>query len=187
MNRTLWKTMYVKKLYTSSRIARRAEQGARPAKPIQVAVEKLVTVSNTNKITCLLKGKKKLQISTLNVQTLNKIGKTSELLLSSMDTKQDVIGIQEHRFMHLDVETKEHNIGDFKLITCSAWKNSINATIGGIGILLNKNAYNSLNCIEKISNRILVAHFNGNPKATITVCYSPTNVSEQSEIETFYE
>ena len=33
----------------------------------------------------------------------------------------------------------------------------------------------------------MVAHFNGNPKATITVCYSPTNVSEQSEIGTFYE
>ena len=32
----------------SSRIARRAEQGARPAIPTQVAVEKLTTRSNSN-------------------------------------------------------------------------------------------------------------------------------------------
>ena len=29
--------------------------------------------------------------------------------------------------------------------------------------------------------------FNGNPKATIISCYSPTNVSEENEIVTFYE
>ena len=32
----------------SSRLALRAEQGARPAIPTQVAVEKLTTVSNSN-------------------------------------------------------------------------------------------------------------------------------------------
>ena len=30
----------------------------------------------------------------------------------------------------------------------------------------------------------MVAHFNGNPKTTITVCSSLTNVSDSSEIET---
>ena len=49
-----------------------------------------------------------MQISTINVQTLNKLGKIPELLLSSIDTKQDVVSIQEHRIMHPDVETKEH-------------------------------------------------------------------------------
>ena len=29
--------------------------------------------------------------------------------------------------------------------------------------------------------------FNGNPKATIISCYSPTNVSEEAELVTFYE
>ena len=31
------------------------------------------------------------------------------------------------------------------------------------------------------------ATFNGNPKATIISCYSPTNVSEENELITFYE
>ena len=34
---------------------------------------------------------------------------------------------------------------------------------------------------------MMAATFNGNPKATIISCYSPTNVSEENEIATFYE
>ena len=33
----------------------------------------------------------------------------------------------------------------------------------------------------------MVAKFNGNPRATIVSCYSPTNVSEENEIVTFYD
>ena len=33
----------------------------------------------------------------------------------------------------------------------------------------------------------MVATFNGNPRATIVSCYSPTNVSEENEIVTFYD
>ena len=34
---------------------------------------------------------------------------------------------------------------------------------------------------------MMAATFNGNPKATIISCYSPTNVSEETELVTFYE
>ena len=34
---------------------------------------------------------------------------------------------------------------------------------------------------------ILSATFNGNPRATIISCYSPTNVSEETELVTFYD
>ena len=34
---------------------------------------------------------------------------------------------------------------------------------------------------------MMVATFNGNPRATIISCYSPTNVSEENEIVTFYD
>ena len=34
---------------------------------------------------------------------------------------------------------------------------------------------------------MMAATFNGNPKATIISCYSPTNVSEENEIVTFNE
>ena len=34
---------------------------------------------------------------------------------------------------------------------------------------------------------MITATFNGNPKATIISCYSPTNVSEETELVSFYE
>ena len=34
---------------------------------------------------------------------------------------------------------------------------------------------------------MMAATFNGNPKATFISCYSPTNVSEETELVTFYE
>ncbi len=45
----------------------------------------------------------------------------------------------------------------------------------------------TLNSIKKIKPRILVATVNGNPRATIISCYSPTNVSEETELVTFYD
>ena len=34
---------------------------------------------------------------------------------------------------------------------------------------------------------MLTATFNGNPRATIISCYSPTNVSEETELVAFYD
>ena len=42
-------------------------------------------------------------------------------------------------------------------------------------------ALKSLNSIEKIQPRTMIATFNGNPSATI-ICYSPTNVSEETDL-----
>ena len=66
-------------------------------------------------------------------------------------------------------------------------KNSVNATIGGVGILIGSWALKSLNSIEKIQSRMMVATFNGNPSATIISCYSPTNVSEETNLIAFYK
>ena len=46
-------------------------------------------------------------------------------------------------------------------------------------------ALESLNSIEKIHPRMIVATFNGNPRATINSCYSPTNISEETELIAF--
>ena len=40
--------------------------------------------------------------------------------------------------------------------------------------------------IEKIQLRMMVATFNGNPSATIISRYSPTNVSEETDLIAFY-
>ena len=73
------------------------------------------------------------------------------------------------------------------LITSSATKNSVNSTIGGVGILMSPRALQSFNSIEKISSPIIIASFNGNPVANVTFCNSPTNVADEDDFFTFYD
>ena len=124
-----------------------------------------------------MKAKRDIKISTFNTQTLQNNIKIPELITSAETTGQDIICIHEHRAIHDDILIKEKPYGNWKLITCSAWKNSVNASIGGIGLLVNSRAYSSISNIETISPRIMVATFHGNPNTTIISCYSPTNVS----------
>ncbi|XP_063600319.1 uncharacterized protein LOC134776500 [Penaeus indicus] len=63
---------------------------------------------------------------------------------------------------------------------------SIANTIGGVGILLSPKALLSLTSVKKISSRIIITNFNGNPATTIISCYSPTNVADEQEGDTFY-
>ena len=58
--------------------------------------------------------------------------------------------------------------------------------IGGVGLLIEPRALKSLNSIEKIQRRMMVATFNGNPSATIISCYSLINVSEETDLIAFY-
>ena len=127
-----------------------------------------------------------MQIATFNVRTLNRIGQLPELTASAIDHKIDIICIQEYRYTHSE-DIKYHDTSNgWMLVTASAWKNSINATIGGVGMLIGPQALKSLNSIEKIHPRLMVATFNGNPRATI-ICYSPTNICEETEHITFYD
>ena len=54
-------------------------------------------------------------------------------------------------------------------------------------MLIRPRALKSLNSIERIQSRMMVATFNGNPRATIISCYSPTNVCEEIELVAFYD
>ena len=72
------------------------------------------------------------------------------------------------------------------ITTSGAWKNSTNATIGGVDMLLSPFAMKSLINIEKILFRMTIANFNGNPSPTVISCGSPTNVSEENDVLDFY-
>ena len=172
----------------SYRISRRAvKQGARPVKPPQVTVEKIDTEKpNKSELPKLLKANKVLIFGTLNTQTLRQIWKISELISSAEKTNHDIICIQEHRIIHDENVIKEHDYGTWKLITCSDWRNSINASTCGIGFLVNKQAYSAITDIEKITHRIMTINLSGNPQTTIISCYSPTNVSDKQETLEFY-
>ena len=124
---------------------------------------------------------------TFNVRTLNRIGQLLELTASAVEHKIDIICIQEHRYTHTE-DIKYHETGNgWTLATVSAWKNSVNATVGGTRMLIGPRALKKLNSIERIQTKMMAATFNGNPRATIICCYSPSNVGEETELVAFYD
>ena len=72
-------------------------------------------------------------------------------------------------------------------MTLSAWRNNIGAAVGGVGILLSPFARKVLVSICCISPRIMKVTLSGNPQATILVTYSPTNVSDDDDIDEYYK
>ena len=58
---------------------------------------------------------------------------------------------------------------------------SVNATTGGIGLLLNLHALKTLNSIERIQLRTCIL-FNSNSSTIIISCYSPTNANDETDI-----
>ena len=71
-------------------------------------------------------------------------------------------------------------------MTSSATRNTMNAAIGGVGILLDPHAKLALESIETISERTMIATFNRNPKCTVTSTYNPTNVTIEDTIQEYY-
>ena len=72
------------------------------------------------------------------------------------------------------------------LFTSSAEKALNNSTVRGVAILLNQKVYKSLNAVETISPRTMIASFNGDPVVTIISCYSRSNVSDEEDKDQFY-
>ena len=115
-------------------ITRAGKKGARPAEV--GALASVLKKSATERKQKLLKCKQTIQIATFNVRTLNRIGQLSELTASAVEHKIDVICIQEHRYTHTE-DIKYHETGNgWMLVTVSAWKNSVNVSVGGVGMLI---------------------------------------------------
>ena len=69
---------------------------------------------------------------------------------------------------------KYHDNGNgWTLVSVSAWKNYVNATIRGEGILISPRALKPLNSIERIQPKMMVATFNGNSRAKIPLLLQP--------------
>ena len=153
-------------------------QGVHLGNVPQVADEKFTTeqnyendninyISNTNSMsstltmkndlkTRLLKGKKSVIISSLNARTLRNF-QLNELVASADKLLNDIVCVQEHRFIHEDTLIKEHDARkQWKLLTSSAWKNNMDSSIDRVAMLLSPHVYKSLNSIENITPRILV-------------------------------
>ena len=53
--------------------------------------------------------------------------------------------------------------------------------------MLGSKARKALLKVRSINERILIAEFDGNPKTTVIVVYSPTNCADEAEVEKFYD
>ncbi|XP_072016329.1 uncharacterized protein [Amphiura filiformis] len=122
----------------------------------------------------------------MNTRTLQSPHKQIKLCALVQDNKLDVIVVQEHRTVHDDQLQYENLIEGFQLITSSAWRNSMGAAVGGVGVLLSNFARKVLVSVCYISPRILKVTLNGNPQTTIIVTYSPTNAADEDDVTDFY-
>ncbi len=95
-------------------------------------------------------------------------------------------GLYDYRIVH-DEPIRQRSIQGKPLITSSAWRNDRGAATRGIGILLGNKASKALKSVRSHTSRILVVNFHGNPATSILVIYSPTNVSDEDTIESFYD
>ena len=69
-------------------------------------------------------------------------------------------------------------------VSASAWKNSVNTVIGGVGMLFSPCTLKSLNSIEKTQPRMTIITFNCNPSTTIISCY---NASDETNLNSIYD
>ena len=126
-----------------------------------------------------------INFSTYNCRTLFQTGKFDQLVKQAVDIPGiDIIGIQEHRWITTETTSKCWSPNhEYLTIYSSADKNRV----GGIGLLVRKKHTASYRTAVEISDRLLAAHFQGNPMVAVIVAYAPTEVSDQTDKGTFYQ
>ena len=110
------------------------------------------TTTSKNTLHC----KTKHVFSTFNARTLVPVGRIEELMHCCKQYSTEILAIQEHHFYHRDEPLKTTMFGSHQLITSSCTKNSVNASVGGVGFLLSAKVKDSLINAESISPRIMV-------------------------------
>ena len=116
----------------------------------------------------------------MNVRTLKAESKQPELTTNMRNQGIDILGFVDRNITHED-NINVQQIDQHVIITSSVWRNNANAAVGGTGVVGSKYAEDTLVEIIKYTDRILVAHFNGNPRTTIIVHYAPCESSDESE------
>ena len=113
-------------------------------------------------------------MGTLNVRTCRKTSVRLELVDRFLENGLEVLGIQEHRVVYSeDLKVEDHQEG-VRFISVSAWRNGSGASVGGVGALVSRRAYDSICLMRGFGIRILQISFSGNPRTSVVVVYSPT-------------
>lgn len=127
-----------------------------------------------------------LKVASYNVRTLNDSGKQYQLAAGCKKYDIDIVVIQEHR-QRFDEELKYTDLENGLLVQVSAIVNGIGASTGGIGMYFSPSTSQRLQSCEKVSDRIMVAHLEGNPMLTVIGAYAPTECDDHQAKEAFYD
>lgn len=117
-----------------------------------------------------IKVAKPLTISTYNVRTHYQKEKFHQLTTGCSEQNIDIVGIQEHRLITDKAINQDSIDREWLLAYVSAtWERQ-----GAVGILLTKEMSKHLRTVEKVSDRIIKAHLEGNPALSIVIGYATT-------------
>lgn len=94
-----------------------------------------------------------------------------ELTTSAEKRDIHIVCMQEHGIFYGDIDIKYYHMKNkWVLPTSSAQKDLNNTTIRGVGMLLSPKACKSLNSLETISPKVMIASSNVSPAITIISC-----------------
>ena len=128
----------------------------------------------------LLHCKREIYMATMNVRSIRLQNQREELARNFQDKGICILGIVDHKIVHEDPVTFQQ-FDEATMITSSAWRNTSNAAVGGVGLMLNKQATQALLKVVSHNERIITAHFSGKPAISVIVHYSPTEGSDTAE------
>ena len=135
------------------------------------------------------RANKEFTIASYNVRTLNDtVGqevtishKIQQLIIGCETNNIDILAIQEHRQKGIeDLTTILH--GDWTLTHTRS-----SHDCHGVAFLYSKRLRQYISSVVRKSDRIIVAHLQGNPKVCIISAYAPTETSSDAAKNSFYE
>ena len=88
----------------------------------------------------------------MNVRTIRLKSKKEDLANNMKMNNINILGIVDHKINHTD-KIRYENSGNLTLIISSAWRNSNNASVGGIGIMVDRSSENVITEIKKWNER----------------------------------
>ena len=123
-------------------------------------------------------------ITTFNARTSRTENKRKELFHCFDSQSITILGVIDHKIVHnerSDDDIVYNQVNSSLFITSSAWRNDVNAAVGGVGIMINKRVSSVLSEVIQWNESIITATFEGNPKTTIIVHYSPVEGDDEAE------
>ena len=82
-------------------------------------------------------------MATMNVRSIRLQNRREELARNFQDKGICILGIVDHKIVHEDPVTFQQ-FDEATMITSSAWHNTSNAAVGGVGLMLSKQATQAL-------------------------------------------